>query len=154
NPKNALAHRNLGLALGDQKKLDEAIAYFHKAIELDPKYAPAHNDLSWLLATCPEAKFRDAKRAVELAKRAVELEPQDGDYWNTLGVAHYQAGSWKDAVAALEKSMELRKGGDTYDWFFLAMAHWQLGNKADARKWFDKAVEWMDKNEPKSEELL
>ena len=34
------------------------------------------------------------------------------------------------------------------------MAHWQLGHKDEARTWYDKAVEWMDKNQPKNEELL
>ena len=47
------------------------------------------------LATCPEAKFRDPKQAVELAKKAVELDPQGGNYWNTLGTAHYRAGDGK-----------------------------------------------------------
>ena len=63
------------------------------------------------------------------------------------------AGDWKAAIAALEKSMELRKGGDSNDWFFLAMAHWQLGEKDKAREWYDRAVQWMDKNQPKNEEL-
>ena len=63
------------------------------------------------------------------------------------------AGNWKEAVATLEKSMDLRKGGDSSDWFFLAMAHWQLGEKDKARKWFDQAAEWMDKNQPKNGEL-
>ena len=49
--------------------------------------------------------------------------------------------------------MELRKGGDSFDWFFLAMAHWQLGEKDKAREWYDRAVQWMDKNQPKNEEL-
>ena len=49
--------------------------------------------------------------------------------------------------------MELRMGGDSADWFFLAMAHWQLGEKDKARQWYDRAVEWMDKNEPMNEEL-
>ena len=49
--------------------------------------------------------------------------------------------------------MKLRKGGDSNDWFFLAMAHWQLGNKPEARKWYGRALQWMEKNEPKSEEL-
>jgi hypothetical protein len=49
--------------------------------------------------------------------------------------------------------MELRKGGDSFDWFFLAMANWQLGKKEEARKLYDKAVQWMDKNQPKDEEL-
>jgi hypothetical protein len=45
------------------------------------------------------------------------------------------------------------KGGDAYQWFFLAMAHWQLGQKEKARELYDRAVQWMDKNEPKNEEL-
>src|SRR5262249_551464 len=76
-----------------------------------------------------------------------------GAYWNTLGAAHYRAADWKNALAALEKSMDLRKGGDSFDWFFLAMTHWQLANKQEARKWYDKGVEWMDKNAKENEEL-
>jgi tetratricopeptide (TPR) repeat protein len=64
-----------------------------------------------------------------------------------------RAGDWKPAIATLEKSTELRDGGDASDWFFLAMAHWQLGHKDEARTWYDKAIEWMDKNQPQNEEL-
>jgi eukaryotic-like serine/threonine-protein kinase len=70
-----------------------------------------------------------------------------------LGAAQYRAGEWKGAVAALEKSMELGKGGDGSDWFFLAMANWRLGNRDEARRWHDRAVEWMVKNQPENEEL-
>jgi hypothetical protein len=49
--------------------------------------------------------------------------------------------------------MELREGGDSNDWFFLAMAKWRLDEKDEARKWYDKAVGWMDKYQPKNEEL-
>jgi uncharacterized protein HemY len=59
------------------------------------------------LATSPDSKFRDPKRAVELAKKAVKLAPKEGNYWNTLGVAQYRASDWKEAIAALEKSIEL-----------------------------------------------
>jgi len=68
-------------------------------------------------------------------------------------VVHYRAGNWKDAIAALEKSMELRKSGDSNDWFFLAMAHWQLGDQDKVHKWYDRSVQWMDKNQPTNEEL-
>src|SRR5439155_17525669 len=123
---------------------DKAVADYAKAIELNPA-ASALNNLAWLLATCAEATLRNPKRAVELAREAVALAPQAGYIWNTLGVAHYRAGEWNAAIAALEKSMALRKGGDSADWFFLAMAHWQLGEKDEARNWYDQAVEWMDK---------
>jgi hypothetical protein len=33
------------------------------------------------------------------------------------------------------------------------MACWQLGDKNDARKRYDQAVQWMEKNQPKNEEL-
>jgi hypothetical protein len=51
------------------------------------------------------------------------------------------------------KSAQLRKGGDSTDFFFLAMAHWQLGEKDKARAWYDQAVAWMDKNRPQDAEL-
>jgi hypothetical protein len=50
--------------------------------------------------------------------------------------------------------MELRNGGDAFDWYFLALAHWQLGHKDDARTWNEKAVSWMDNNQPENKELL
>lgn len=123
-------------------------------IELLPQDAGAHNNLAWLPATCSDAKFRDASHAVTLAKKAVELAPSEWTYVNTLGVAHYRTGDWKAAIAALEKSMKLRKGGGSSDWFFLAMAHWQLGNKQDARQWYDKAVDRMAKKNAKDEQML
>ena len=107
-----------------------------------------------MLATYHEVRFRDPKRAVALAKKAVELKPQEGSYWNTLGVAQYRCGSWKAAVAALEKSIELGKAGDSSAWFFLSMAHWQLGDKEAARKSYDKAVQWMNKHQSNDEALL
>jgi tetratricopeptide (TPR) repeat protein len=111
------------------------------------------NNQAWVLATHAEPKSRAPGRAVKLAQEAVELAPKEGTIWNTLGVAHYRSGDWKAASAALTKSMELRNGGDSFDWFFLAMAHWQLDQKKEARKWYDQAVAWMDKNQPQNEEL-
>ena len=49
--------------------------------------------------------------------------------------------------------MEFYSRGNSGDWFFLAMAHWRLGDQAQARQWFDQAVKWMDKYQPKNEEL-
>src|SRR5205814_1851619 len=106
------------------------------------------------LANCAEKKFRDPGQAVQLAQRAVELAPQEGGYRNTLGAAAYRAGQWRAAIDALNESMKRREGGDSTDWFFLAMARWQLGEKEQAVKWFDKAVAWMDKNDPKGDDLL
>jgi serine/threonine protein kinase/tetratricopeptide (TPR) repeat protein len=144
---------SLGRALERKGLYPEAIAEFRKAIEMKPDIAEAHNCLAWWLANHPNPKDRDPDGGVHWAKKAVELAPKEGSYWNTLGVAHYRAGAWKEAIAALEKSMEFRKGGNSADWFFLAMCHEKLGDKEKARQWYDKAMKWMDKNDPANEEL-
>ena len=154
DPKFASAHSNLGAALMEQGKQDEAIACYRKVIELDPKSAEIHNSLAWLLATSPEEKFRDPAGAVELAMKAIELDPQQGGYWNTLGVARYRVGDWNEGIHALKQSNELMKGESfSFNAFFLAMAHWQLDEKDEAGKWYKQAVDWMEKNQPENEEL-
>jgi len=88
---------------------------------------------------------RDPRRAVKLAQEAVELSPKGSEYQNTLGIAQYRDGNWKDAVSALQKYRELRP----YDWensnpFFLAMARRQLGDKNEALGWYEKGDRWLN----------
>jgi tetratricopeptide (TPR) repeat protein len=163
----ARSHYSLGLDLWMSGRWTEAEAAYRQALadvaplgdqagNFEGRYsatAPSvRNDWAWLLATCPDAKVRDPKRAVELAQKAVELDPR-GSYWNTLGVAQYRAGNFQEALAALGKSMELQEGGNSFDWFFVAMVHWRLDRKDEARQWYNKAVAWMEKHQPKNEEL-
>jgi Flp pilus assembly protein TadD len=146
-------HFMLGHALKAQGRIAETLAEYRETLRLTPNNANHYNRLAWLLATCADPQFRNPHQAVALARRAVQLAPQDRNSWNTLGVALYRAGDWKAAIAALEKEMELEKGSNSFNDFFLAMAYWQLGEKEKARQWCEKAVEWMDKNDPKNEEL-
>ncbi len=89
--------------------------------------ALALNNLAWLEATCSDVSFRNAREAVRHARRATVLRPEVGNYWNTLGAAHYRAGQWQDAKAALTQSMALRTDGDSFDWFFLSIVESQAG---------------------------
>jgi serine/threonine protein kinase/tetratricopeptide (TPR) repeat protein len=142
----------LGAGLG-QLNDEKAVADFWKVAELGPNSAFAWGTVAWLLVDASDATCRHPEKAIEFAKKGVELAPNARFSWNALGFVYYRAGKWDDAVAALEKAMELSQGGDGYDWFFLSMAHWQLGDKEKARKWYDKAAQWMDKNRPGDEDL-
>ncbi len=97
------------------------------------------NDLAWFLATCPDPQFRDPARAVELARRAVNRGPQQANFLNTLGAACCRAGDAEQAVAALEKAVDLHKGGEPLDWLFLAAARAKLGRADAAREALAKA---------------
>jgi serine/threonine protein kinase/tetratricopeptide (TPR) repeat protein len=154
HPNKAWAWRVRGSAYVRMNQHDKALADLTKAVGLEPQSVMLNNELAWFLATCPDVKLRDAAKAVTAAKRAVELAPKSRDCWNTLGAAYYRAENWQEAVAALQKSMDLSKGGDSFDFILLAMTYGQMGRKDEARKWYDKAVQRMDKNQPKNEELL
>jgi len=86
--------------------------------------------LAWNLATCPDPRFRDPARAVQVGQKA--------DAWTAVGIAHYRAGEMTDAVAALEKATA--RGGDGTAYLFLAMAHCRRGDTDKARQWYDRAI--------------
>jgi tetratricopeptide (TPR) repeat protein len=150
----AASYLDLGALLAATGRGQEAKRLYREGIEVSPQSAVVHNNLAWMLATASDPRVRDPGQAVELAKKAVELAPKAGGNWNTLGVAHYRAGDWKAAIEALMKARVLNGAANfSFDAFFLAMAHEQLGQMEQARRWYDQAVQWMEKHQPKNEEL-
>jgi tetratricopeptide (TPR) repeat protein len=145
--------RYLGLLLMMGERHKEGTGVIRKLFEAELISAEACDYVAWQLATDTNLRQRPPEIAVEFGRKAVELAPEDGKVWNTLGVAQFRAGKWKESINALQKSKDLRKGGDSFDWFFLAMAHWRLGDKDEARKWYNQGVQWMEKHQPRNEEL-
>jgi serine/threonine protein kinase/Tfp pilus assembly protein PilF len=153
-PRNVPVRIYLADALRHSGRFDEAAEVYEVVIEMKPESASHLNMLAWHLATCPEPMFRDAARAVELATKAVALAPRVAAYRNTLGVAHYRAGHWTEAIAELKESMNLQKGQfECYDTYFLAMAHWKLGEKDQAGAWYDRAERWMEDKKPRDHDF-
>jgi tetratricopeptide (TPR) repeat protein len=99
---------------------------------------------------------------LELANKAVELEPQASNHWTALGIACYRESQWHEAHIAFERSLQLGTeswgGGvrwpDAIDWFFLAMCHRQLDQEDEARQCYEIGVASLEKNQPNSEQLI
>jgi serine/threonine protein kinase len=125
---------------------EDAARYYTAALALQPDNATTQNDLARLLVNWPRPGDSHFEEAIDLAQKAVQATPTAGNYWITLGIAHYRVGQWTDALAAFQQAAKLRNGGDGLDWLFLAMTHGRLGEKEQGRKWYDQAVEWMEKN--------
>jgi serine/threonine protein kinase/WD40 repeat protein/Tfp pilus assembly protein PilF len=127
-----------------EKKYAQALDTLREAIQTDPTHARAHNNLAWALLT-GHKELRDAKAALPLARKAVELKPKQFLYYKTLGVALYRTGSFKEAMPILEKSLGMGNGtADALDLFFLAMCHQQLGETAKAKDCYDRATKWVE----------
>jgi serine/threonine protein kinase len=128
-----------------QAYVDMARKRLEQAIQRCPNHPKSLNDLAWNIANFGSPPLCQAESTLQLAKRAVEQANGNGDFWNTLGAVYYRAGNAREARDALLKSVELRSGGDSLDYFFLAMALWQLGDKDQARHWYDRGLSSMKK---------
>jgi serine/threonine protein kinase len=111
------------------------------------------NNTAWYFSTTENPTNRDPALAVELAKRALKINPQ-GD-WNTLGVAFYRTGDFKRAFDQLKRCEQRANGDDSsFDTFFLAMSEYQLGHADAARRYYAQAIQWMNERGPQNPELL
>jgi serine/threonine protein kinase/WD40 repeat protein/tetratricopeptide (TPR) repeat protein len=128
-------------ALGQKEK---AAADRAEALKLAANNPGRLNDQAWELATGPEKK-RDPARALTLIQKAIEREPDNDDFLNTLGVVQYRNGQYAAAILSLEKNLTAGKGrSDGFDLFFLAMCHARLGEPVRAKDCFDRAVKWTE----------
>jgi serine/threonine protein kinase len=127
---------------------EDAARFYTAALSLHPENAATQNDLARLLVNWPRHGVDHLEEAIDLAKKAVKATPTAGNYWVTLGMAHYWAGQWSDALTAFQQAAKLPNGDKSLDWFYLAMVYGRLGEKEQGRKWYDQAVLWMEKNDP------
>jgi tetratricopeptide (TPR) repeat protein len=96
---NALAFLRRGNAWCNKKEYDRALKDYEETMRLDPKYPSGYNALAWLKATCPEEKYRDGEKAIELATDACDLTAwMDSLILDTLAAAYAEAGNFEMAV--------------------------------------------------------
>jgi tetratricopeptide (TPR) repeat protein len=153
-PKYADAYLGIGEILEFQGKGDEAIVEYRSAARLQADSSYAHHCIARALLRKPDRSATEQSEALEHARQAAALGPNDGTICGTLALAEYRAGHWDESVVASDRYVALMQGVDASNGFVLAMALWRQGSKIRSRSFFDQAVAWTRKNNPKRADVL
>jgi len=85
-------HYNQGMELFAQDKLDEAIVAYQKALQEDPKHADTLHALAMTYA-----HQEKVDQAIEVAKRLIEVAPDDELAYTSLSIFYQQKGMIAEA---------------------------------------------------------
>jgi protein O-mannosyl-transferase len=133
--ENAVAHYNLGNALADRGRVDEAIAHCRKALKIKPGYTEAHNNLGVFL-------FRVGRvdEAIAHCRKALEIKPDYADPHCNLAMILTDLGRFDEAVAHCRQALESKPDfAEAYNNLGLALAG--RGRVEEAIRQYEKALE-------------
>lgn len=85
-----------------EKKAEESFKRVSKILEKYPQSADMYNSVAWEMA------INDFKleKALEYAKKAIELKKDDPNIWDTLGEIYFRMKNIKKAIEAEKKAVE------------------------------------------------
>src|SRR5207249_763898 len=119
-----------------------------------PARTPYQTMLASIFTDCPVERLRDPPRAIELAKKVLEVEPHASGVWVTLGAAYYRQSHWKAAVDALETALRQNDPDVGRGAFYLAMAYARQRDGERASRYYEQAVNWMETNQPRHPDFV
>jgi protein O-mannosyl-transferase len=100
---NSLAHCNLGMALFQEQRVDEAIDQYQKALEIHPGYVEARKNLA---ATLLDQGRLD--EAIIQFQKVLEVRPRDAVSCYNLGNAYLRKRQVRRAIELFQRTVALR----------------------------------------------
>lgn len=139
NPKEVDAIAQLALVYDGMGKFEESDALYEEALRLDPANALVLNNFAYSLSE----RNLQLDRALTMSRKALEADPANPSYLDTIGWIHYRLGNYTEAERYVKEA--IGKGevnavvyehlGDIYyrlNQKDLAIEQWNLALKLDA----------------------
>ncbi len=126
-----------GMALLGQGKLQEALGWFHQALEKGPE----KEDLAsvfFYLAHCLK-EMGDFGRATKWLQKALEADPRSYEAWNLLGFCRFKLGLYHEAIEAFLKALEINPAS-AIDLANIGSNLRELGDREGAITWYRRAL--------------
>lgn len=133
----AETHLERGRALITQGQLEQAIAEFDRAIELDPDDVEVYATRGFAYIALGQFE-----RGIADYDTAIELESENPILYNDRGFAYAELGKYERAVADYDKAIELDPDYDNVDYAYnnRGFAYGSLGKYEQAFSDFERAI--------------
>jgi tetratricopeptide (TPR) repeat protein len=135
NPRDITALMTIGTLCEEQKQFAAARDTYEKLLAIEPRFTPALNNLAYLYSE----KFGELGRATELARKALDLKPDDSQIADTLGWILYKKGEYTRALPLLQKSAA-KSPEDAEMQFHLGMVNYMIADEEAARVALQRAL--------------
>ena len=132
-PGNGEAQFNLGVALAELNRPDEALVAFEAALAIKPDAE------SWYSKGSMLHKLRRFAEAVTSYDQAVALEPGSAEFWNNRGAALESLKRHEDALASFNKALTLKPESAEL-WYNRATALIGMESHGEALKSAERAL--------------
>ncbi len=142
-PDNALYLFNIGICYERLGDVPNAVKNLDRSIKLDDTNAPALNYLGYLLADAG-IRLDEAKSYIE---KALEIDPENGAYLDSLGWVYYRLDQYEKAQVFLEKAVQNLDESDEENYLIydhLGDVYSKLGETQKALAAWMRAVEMKD----------
>jgi Flp pilus assembly protein TadD len=124
-----------GRAYASHTKYREALAYYEKALALDPS-----NPEIWCLRAATFIETGRNEEALKYCEHALLLNQNYADAWSKKGYALYNLGRFEDAVLSCTRALGLN-GNDASAWYIRGVCLDELGRTDEANEAYGKSLE-------------
>ena len=107
--ETAQAYGNVGYFFMEMKAFDSAIAYYKKAIAIDPEYVVAYNNIGTAYMT-----MEQNDSAFAYFRQAVNLDSTYPNACLNLGLLYHSLQKYDSAIAYVKKAIQLNPTGKNY----------------------------------------
>ncbi len=110
---------------------------YRRVLQLSPDFAPAANNLAWILAN--DNNPDNLEEAMNLAQLAKEKQSSDPNIADTLGWVHYKQGQYYNAAFEFQQAIEMSPTTPEF-YYHLALALYSQEQNQDALRALRKSL--------------
>lgn len=123
----------------DNNKWEEANSDYERALRLNRDNHNALNNYAYYISLRPDEQDR-LEEALDMAKRALAIEPENPSYLDTVGWIYFKTGNTERAKEYIQRALDAgAEGAEVFE--HMGDIEHMAGNREEAVYWWEKALE-------------